>query len=172
MSLIYFSHGKESGPNATKIRVMETVAREKGLTTVSIDYRGIESPQARVAKLLESVVCQGESLILVGSSMGAYVSIAASRQLQDRGQPVKGLFLLAPAVYMQGYGHYGYSASAQFIKVIHGWHDEIVPADNAIRFAREHSAPLLLLNDTHRLGQSINIIQQQFENFLQEVCSA
>ena len=62
----------------------------------SVDYRGIDDPLQRVARLVEA--CQGLSgdLVLVGSSLGGYVALAAAALLHARG-----VFLMAPAIYMR-----------------------------------------------------------------------
>jgi hypothetical protein len=36
---IIFSHGKESGPNGSKIQLLSGVARKLGYRTHSVDYR-------------------------------------------------------------------------------------------------------------------------------------
>ncbi len=76
-----------------------------GLPIQSVDYRGIDDPGARVDKLVAAVAeirGSGEAqspVVLVGSSMGGHVSAAAAARLKPRG-----VFLLAPAFYMPGFG--------------------------------------------------------------------
>ncbi|MCW9017589.1 MAG: hypothetical protein OQJ89_11525, partial [Kangiellaceae bacterium] len=96
---IVFSHGKESGPKATKILAMQSVAERLGIPSISVDYQGLETVSERVDKLLLSTSSNIDPLVLVGSSMGAYASIAAQQRLST----VQGLFLLAPAVGLPGY---------------------------------------------------------------------
>jgi hypothetical protein len=45
-----------------------------GAQVLSIDYAGIDDPEQRVAKLLAYEISAHSQLILVGSSMGGYVS--------------------------------------------------------------------------------------------------
>lgn len=164
MALICFSHGKESGPNATKISALAAVAEAAGHQTLSIDYRGMDDPQERINKLISSLKSysyeQG-SLVLVGSSMGGYVSIFASRELNPCG-----LFLLAPAVYMPGYEEIPAPPSATFSQIYHGWSDEIVPVENAIRFAKAHKIESHILQDDHRLSDSLPRLEHYFKDFL------
>ena len=47
-----FSHGKDSEPWGSKIAAMAEIAREEGFHVESVDYRGIDDPQARVTRLL------------------------------------------------------------------------------------------------------------------------
>ena len=53
---IVFSHGKDGEPWGSKIKAMAEIARKYRLTVESVDYRGIDDPAARVARLLE--VCR------------------------------------------------------------------------------------------------------------------
>ena len=54
-------------------------------------------PNQRVEKLFELQPQASENLVLVGSSMGGYVSARASEKLKPQG-----LFLLAPAIFYEG----------------------------------------------------------------------
>ena len=49
---VVFSHGKDSEPWGSKIAAMAEIAREEGFHVESVDYRGIDDPQARVTRLL------------------------------------------------------------------------------------------------------------------------
>ena len=159
---IIFSHGKESGPYGVKINAMTQIADELGIASESIDYRGLDDPVDRVARLVEHVSEVKEQLVLVGSSMGAYVSIKASQQLNPAA-----LFLLAPAVYMPGYESQNMTINAEHAFVMHGLHDEIVPVGNAIRFAQEQDLELLVVDDDHVLRHSLPRICQEFKGFLE-----
>ncbi|NNJ72740.1 MAG: alpha/beta hydrolase [Enterobacterales bacterium] len=161
---IIFSHGKESGPYGMKITAMTKVAKELGFSSVSLDYQGIDEPQVRVEKLLDYANALKQSVVLVGSSMGSYVSIKASQELT-----AKGLFLLAPAVFMPGYESQNMQAVAEQVLAIHGWHDEIVPVANAIRFAEQVHCDLLLLEDDHVLRNSLPRICIEFRAFLKRL---
>ena len=90
---VVFSHGKDSEPWGGKIAAMAEIAREEGFHVESVDYRGIDRPEDRVTRLLAFCKDLRGSLVLVGSSMGGYVSVAGSSLLQARG-----MFLLAPAL--------------------------------------------------------------------------
>ena len=50
--------------------------------------------------------------------------------------------------------------------IVHGWHDDVVPFDNSIRYAREHTATLHVLDSDHRLQDVIGQINYLFEYFL------
>ncbi len=160
---IYFSHGKESGPWGTKIRRLAAVAQQAGWQVTSIDYTTTRNPDARVQILLNAHPT-GEPLVLVGSSMGGYVSAVAAQTLTPGG-----LFLLAPAIDLPGYAVQNPQPHAAVIEIVHGWRDEIVPPENVLRFARERRTTLHLLDDAHRLVNVLPQIETLFAAFLARV---
>ena len=103
---IIFSHGKESGPWGSKITALAEIARKSAfpnsIDVESIDYTGTADPDERVELLGKSL--NRDDLVLVGSSMGGYVSAVAAQQYA-----VRGLFLMAPAFYMPGYRNHEFS---------------------------------------------------------------
>ena len=161
MTTVIFSHGQESGPWGTKIRAMAERVKSLGCTADSIDYRGIADPTERVAKLVRECAHIDDRLILVGSSMGGHVATAAAEELG-----AAGLFVLAPAYYMEGYEALTPPPPGLPICIVHGWHDDIVPADNSIRFARSCGATLHLVNGDHRLTANIDEINEYLTYFI------
>jgi pimeloyl-ACP methyl ester carboxylesterase len=161
---LVFSHGKESGPWGRKITAMAAVVRDLGHAVESIDYRGMEDPAARVEKLVRAAARIPKPLVLVGSSMGGHVSAAAAARLRPRG-----VFLLAPAFYMPGFEAYTPQDVPCPTTLVHGWHDDIVPVENSIRWAREHQASLHVLNSDHRLEDRIEAICALLRAFLAEL---
>jgi pimeloyl-ACP methyl ester carboxylesterase len=159
--LIVFSHGQEGEPWGGKIVAMAEVARAANYQVESIDYRGMADPHDRVEKLLAFCLSNSQPPVLVGSSMGGHVATAVSQQVNARG-----LFLLAPAFFMPGYEQYTPVPAACPIDIVHGWHDDIVPVDNSIRYGRMYNATLHLVDDEHRLTDSIDLISQLLRLFL------
>jgi alpha/beta superfamily hydrolase len=157
-------HGKDSRPWGTKIRVFAEVAEAMGCKVHSPDFRGMDDPKQRIQYLLNVVAPNKGKLVLVGSSMGAYVSIAASAELKP-----DGLFVVAPAVYLPLLECDDVTPVSPFIEVVHGWQDEVVPAENAVRFAREHHATLHMFDGDHRLLAHLPAIKELFKSFLQRV---
>ena len=90
MTTVCFSHGQESGPWGTKIRALADVARDAGHAVESLDYQSMADPQDRARKLMAWCREQPAPAILVGSSMGGYVALAAASAVG-----AVGLFLLA-----------------------------------------------------------------------------
>lgn len=162
---VCFSHGKDSGPWGAKIAAMADLARDRGLTVESLDYRGMDDPAARVEKLVAHCAPLGRPLVLVGSSMGGHVAAAASVRLPE----VRGLFLLAPAFYMPGYEALTPEPRARRITIVHGWRDDVVPVANSIRFAAQYHAGLHLIDGDHRLTEHIFEINRFFDWFLDDV---
>ena len=160
-----FSHGQESGPWGTKICAMADTARTEGWTVESLDYRGIDDARVRADKLVEYCQDQGGPIVLVGSSMGGYVATAAASRVGARG-----LFLLAPALFMTGYGEYmPDQLPAVPTMIVHGWRDDVVPHEGSIRYGRETGASVVLLDSDHRLTASIDIITRLFRDFLADL---
>jgi pimeloyl-ACP methyl ester carboxylesterase len=158
---VVFSHGQESGPWGRKITALAEVARSEGYEAHSVDYRGIEAPRARVAKLVDFCKELAGDLVLVGSSMGGYVAAASASLLHARG-----VFLLAPALYLEGLPELRAGSLDCPAAVVHGWRDEVVPFEHSVRFAQGYRAALHLLDSDHRLYNQIRVIQHLFEYFL------
>jgi pimeloyl-ACP methyl ester carboxylesterase len=160
---VVFSHGKESGPWGSKITAMAAVVSELGATVLSVDYRGMDDPAARVDKLIE-IAAPLDTPVLVGSSLGGHVAAAAATRVGARG-----LFLLAPAFYMPGFEAYTPRDVSCPTAIVHGWRDDIVPVDNSLRWAREHRAALHVLDSEHRLEDQIAVICRLLRAFLTDL---
>ena len=161
--LVVFSHGKESGPHGNKISSMRSIAEDLGFSTVSLDYTKCSHETERV-DLLKSFLRkqkQKQKLVLVGSSMGGYVSATVANEIE-----LQGLFLLCPAVYHYEFTQQFYAPKTMNIALVHGWEDDIILPQSSIDFAREHKAELLLVQDGHRLKNALPSILPWFRQFL------
>ncbi|MFA5938767.1 MAG: YqiA/YcfP family alpha/beta fold hydrolase [Sinimarinibacterium sp.] len=163
--LVCFAHGKESGPWGLKITRLADVAKRCGFDVVSPDYSHTPDPRARVHQLLE-LQPQAQRLVLVGSSMGGYVSAMACARLRPQA-----LFLMAPALYFPGWDEEPEGVPA-LCSVVHGWHDDIVPAERALRFAQRHHAELHVLDAEHTLNARIDTVAALFDDLLHRVLTA
>lgn len=162
---VIFSHGKESGPWGSKIKALAQIAESQGYTVRSIDYTGISCADQRCTMLHDDLMASAEPYILVGSSMGGYVSLVASAsEFID----CRGLFLLAPALYMPGYSEQEFTVS-QKTEIVHGWADDVIPVENAIKFAQQHDCTLHLISGDHRLNSSLDEVKVLFEQFLKSL---
>lgn len=173
--LVVFSHGKESGPWGSKIQALANVAERLGGHVISVDYRehpaGVHHDQnaegeaeRRVEQLLAVEPPAHRQVVLVGSSMGGYVSTVATIRI-----PVDGLFLMAPAFYLPGYANQDPTPHSRDTMIVHGWNDSVVPVQNSIRFAKLHQCDLHLLDGDHRLNGALPKIEALFEMFLKQV---
>ena len=158
--LVCFAHGKESGPWGIKISHLAGTARHLGYEVMSPDYSHTFDPHARVRQLLELAPKAGRSLVLAGSSMGGYVSAMACSALKPQA-----LFLLAPALYFPGFDEEPADTPA-LTCVIHGWKDDVVPVERALRFARSRNAALHLLDSGHTLNDQLPALSLLFADLL------
>ncbi|GLQ90035.1 alpha/beta hydrolase [Dyella flagellata] len=167
---IILSHGSDSGPDATKVSVLAKLAESMGWTTERPDYREDDKPghadsiEPRIARLHQCIAACDAPPVLVGSSMGAFVSGLASLEV-----PVAGLFLLATPALIPG------SDLAFDVRLdvptllIHGWRDEVCPLDEIYEFAGRRQLPLLIVDDDHRLTEHVDSISRQFGLFLEQL---
>jgi alpha/beta superfamily hydrolase len=158
---VVFSHGKESGPWGRKISALAEVARSERYEAHSVDYRGVDEPRARVARLVEFCKELSGDLVLVGSSLGGYVAVASASLLHARG-----VFLMAPALYVEGLPELRSGVLDCPASVVHGWRDDVVPFEHSVRFANSSKAALHLLESDHRLHNQLRVVQYLFEYFL------
>lgn len=163
---VCWSHGLEASPWGKKSKALAEAVENAGGTFTALDYQGMDNPDERVAKLVAHLEQQKGPILLAGSSMGAYVSLAAARTL-----PVTGLFLVAPALYLPGYQHHVFSNLPASIALVHGWDDDVVPVENSIRFAKLHRAPLHVLPTDHRITGYVEPLRDIFVQFLGKLTS-
>jgi pimeloyl-ACP methyl ester carboxylesterase len=126
-----------------------------------VDYRGVDHPRARITRLVDFCKELQGDLVLVGSSMGGFVSVASASLLHARG-----VFLMAPALYMEGLPELRQGVLDCPAAVVHGWKDDVVPYEHSIRFAKEYGAALHLLDSDHRLHNQLRVVRYLFEYFL------
>ena len=93
--------------------------------------------------------------------MGAYVATAAAAELS-----ALGLFVLAPAYYVEDPAVTTPDPPTVPIAIVHGWHDDVVPVGNSIRFARACRAALHVLDGDHRLTANVQEIGALFSHFI------
>jgi len=159
---IYFSHGKDSKPDGFKISYLQSIAKKLNFEFESIDYTSTKNPEKRVEILLNSIN-ENEDVIFYGSSMGAYVSLVASKVIKP-----KSLFLCAPALYLPKYEVHEFINLEIPITIIHGRNDTVVSYKNSIKFAEKQNCEFHIVNDNHSLENSQSIISFLFKEFLKK----
>ena len=164
------SHGFESGPDATKVTALAAVAEAAGWTHERPDYTDLDARRevselgdvpARLQRLLglaQAAAARGP-LLLAGSSLGAWISGRVSLDV-----PVAALFLMAPPVRMAPAPEL--EAAAVPVSIVHGWHDELIPAADVVAWAAPRKARLLLVDDSHLLSAHVEASAQAFAALL------
>lgn len=167
---IILSHGSDSSPDATKVSALAALAQARGWHTLRPDYRADDalghagSVAPRLGRLRAAIGTCEAPPVLVGSSMGAFVSGLASLE-----SPVAGLFLLATPKAIPGCHAVLDVRQDVPTLLIHGWRDELCPLEDTHDFACRRQLPLLMLDDDHRLGASLPAIERQFGAFLDQL---
>jgi len=159
--LVIYNHGKDSIPWGEKAIALADVARQHGFMFISPDYQASNDPELRVKQLLAMDLSAYQEIVLVGSSMGAYVATVASEIIKP-----KGLFLIAPAFYLPGYQCTDFNPYAGHFEVFHGWQDEVVPPENVWRFCQLHRVSLHMFDADHRLLSVLPFMVDAFDRFL------
>lgn len=162
--LALYNHGKDSQPWGEKTLALTEIAKKHGYLIDSIDYRDQLNPDDRVQRLLAYKLSEYDEIVLIGSSMGAYVATVAAPVIKP-----KGLFLLAPAFYLPSYQQSVFNPPAAVTEVIHGWQDDIVPPENAWKFCKEHRIALIMLDADHRLMSHLTTVTEAFDRFLSKL---
>jgi alpha/beta superfamily hydrolase len=153
------SHGFESGPDATKVTALAEAAERLGWTHERPDYTDLDAMREvstfgdvmarlqRLQRIAQEASTRGP-VVLAGSSLGAWISARVSLEV-----PLHGLFLMAPPIHM---GPAPTLDAADIpVSIIHGWHDELIPAQDVVAWARPRNARLLLVDDSHRLSAHV-----------------
>ena len=164
-----FSHGFGSGPSAVKVKRLAGVAEMCGWTAECVDYTDLDARQhisrvvdvpARLDRLNERVqAVHRPTVVLVGSSLGAYISARVSLLT-----PVSGLFLMAPPIAVAPLPAMDVAPCP--VMIVHGWHDSVVAPADVIAWAQARAAPLSMLNDSHHLDRHIDQLAHTFRYFL------
>lgn len=165
---VILSHGSDSGPDGTKVKALAAVATSCGWRASRADFRDLDARgmtaciDPRIARLKHKMR-PGERTLLVGSSMGAFTSGLASLDME-----IAGMFLMALPLEIPGYEK-PFDARHVPMTIVHGWSDEICPASEVLTFARQRRATLLMLADTHRLSDHVEVIAEHFRLFLSAI---
>lgn len=164
---IILSHGAGSGPDAIKTSALAARAEALGWRTQRPDFRTHDahgyaaSVPPRVAQLRAVIAACAAPPVLVGSSMGAFTSTLAALDA-----PVAALFLMATPPAIPGVAYALDIPPGVPAMLVHGWRDELCPVAPVEAFAARRRLPLLLVDDDHRLGASLDLITASFLAFL------
>ncbi len=157
---VILSHGMETGPNATKVTRLAALAEQMGFSAHRVDDVGIFDPELRIARLLPLIDAVPRPCVLMGSSLGAYVSGRASLI-----RNVDALFLLAPPVRVPPPNPM-LALRAPHIRIVHGWRDELIAAGDVFDLAAQTRATLHLVDADHRLTSVMADVEREFATLL------
>lgn len=142
---IVFLHGLETGPHGSKYQALKQMFGE----VISPDCEGVKDPQQRLTIIQQTLSEQTGPFLVVGSSAGGLMALL----LQREDPRVKGLVLCAPALHCE----IAESLTAEGLPetvIIHGLSDDVVPIESS----RVFGAPLVEVDDGHRLNDSLPLI--------------
>ena len=169
---VIFSHGHLSSPQSRKIQVLAPLTEALGFETDAIDYSDLQDdPYGRVDRLCAAIEALESPPLLVGSSLGGLVSMAAAERFE-----VAGLFLMAPALFMEdrvpgGTVREAYAPKTEHVCLVHGWHDDIVEPERSLRYAAASGTTLHLLPADHGLDGALDQIGLLLTDFIKRAGS-
>ncbi|MDO4435036.1 MAG: alpha/beta hydrolase [Cardiobacteriaceae bacterium] len=164
---VVLSHGRGLNQYSKDMVYLARVAKRFGHEVHLVNDIDTDDPAERLARLSALIEAWQEPVILAGFSMGGYCSVAVASQYQAW---VKGLFLIAPALYLAHYPQIAYSATCPTL-LIHGMKDTVVLPESSMRYANEHRAQLVLVPAGHlfKTTEEVQLLAQYFEYFLQQL---
>ena len=158
---VYLLHGRDSSPLSVKIQHLSALATAHGWRVVAPDFSTTVDPDLRVRLFLEIAEKGCGKNIIVGSSMGGYVALQASKTVKP-----DALLLLAPALNLPGYAELNPQPVAGETTIIQGWSDDVINPESVFEFANRYRSTLHLVNDDHALHQSLPFIETVFSAML------
>ncbi|MCR9164347.1 MAG: alpha/beta hydrolase [Nannocystaceae bacterium] len=159
---VLFCHGLESAPHGAKYHALV----DAGLRVIAPDCREKDLGQ-RVA-LLSAAIEQHEPRVVVGSSYGGIAGLLASLVAKERGHPIRGLLMCAPALALPNpEGLSVARACPAPTVIIHAPADDVCPYAASEAFARAHDARLIAVEDDHRLSGSLGRIVDETKALLE-----
>ena len=163
---VFFCHGLESGPVGRKSMAI----KDAGFELVNPDFRGMVL--ADRLERAEPALAEVEDPVVVGSSYGGLVALISVHRALARGQSIRGLLLLAPAL------HLGEAPVTEDLLVpadvptivIHGVEDDVVPIGTSREFATRGKVELIETDDDHRLAGSLDVIIDAITRLVSPPC--
>lgn len=160
---VWYFHGKHGSPTGEKAEALRQRCAALGVGFEAMDFRGMENPDERVERVLAHARPPGE-VLLVGSSMGGYVAAMTAGALEARG-----MLLLAPAFFREGYRMAEPDPPRIPTHVIHAWNDDVVPVGASLRWCEPRRGHLELVEGTHQLREHIPRVVAALDALVQEV---
>ena len=146
---IYLAHGRGGSQHSKEIFHLARTAKRAGHATHCINDTDTEDPELRSARLSALVAAEAAPVVLMGFSMGGYTSMLAAAAHPEK---VRGLFLVAPALYAPRYQVKQYPKIVP-TEIVHGWDDDIILYEHSVRYAKGAGATLHLVPAGHLFYQ-------------------
>ena len=178
--MLYYLHGYQSDPFSEK----GTLLRET-LQAVPITYRDGAPEDLVISECLSrisDVIKKDQHVELVGSSLGGFLAAATALSHSN----VKQLILLNPAIIpprtdlhtVQGMPYrileemmdprlFEQKIPAS-ITILWGTHDDVVPDDWVVSFAKAQQATIQVYNDDHRFSKNLQKLPEIISELLQK----
>jgi predicted esterase YcpF (UPF0227 family) len=178
--MLYYLHGYQSSPLSEK----GTLLKET-LHAIPIPYRNGAPEDLVISECLSrisDVIKKDQQVVLIGSSLGGFLAAATALSHSN----VKQLILLNPAIIpprtdlhtVQGMPTrileemmdprlFEQRIPASII-ILRGTHDDVVPDDWVIYFAKAHQATIQLYNDDHRFSKNLQKLPVIISELLQK----
>lgn len=162
---VFISPGGNGRVDTPKMRCLAGVVEKKGIKYTLPDWSDVVSePNSRVKLLMESRVWDFEYVVLVGSSLGGYVSAIAAERRE-----VEGLFLLVPILSeKKGEINFPQPKSKESV-IVHALDDEYTDSKMMIDFGRASEANLHFVPGGHSLEMHLDFVAREFESFLERI---
>ncbi len=178
--MLYYLHGYQSSPLSEKgILLRET------LQAVPIPYRDGAPEDLVISECLSrisDIIKKDKQVVLIGSSLGGFLAAATALTHPN----VKQLILLNPAIIppqtdlhtVQGMPYkileemidprlFEKKIPAS-ITILRGTHDDVVPDDWVVCFAKAQQATIQLYNDDHRFSKNLQKLPVIISELLQK----
>ena len=165
---LILSHGRGGSPNGVLMVPMAEVAKNYPIEVIRVNDEDItHEPEKRANRLIELVqsLPSEEEVILAGFSMGGFCSVCAAEVCQN----VRGLFLIAPALYLPHYPARKYRDDLINVEIIHGWSDDTVIYEHSLRYAKALNATLHLIAGNHVIRSQAFRVKEIFDNYLNRI---
>ena len=164
---VIFCHGLESGPVGRKSMAI----KDAGFHLINPDFRGLVL-EDRLDRL-EPVLAAEEDPVVVGSSYGGLVALIGVHRALAKGQAIRGLLLVAPALHLTEAPVTDDVLVPPDVPtiVIHGVEDEVVPISASRQFAAKGEVELIETGDGHRLAESRDVIIDAVSRLVRGACA-
>jgi predicted esterase YcpF (UPF0227 family) len=178
--MLYYLHGYQSSPSSEKGTLLK-----ENLHAIPITYRDGAPEDLVISECLSrisDVIKKDQQVVLIGSSLGGFLAAATALTHPN----VTQLILLNPAIIpprtdLNTVPGMPYRILEEMmdprlfeqripasITILRGTHDDVVPDDWVIYFAKAQQATIQLYNDDHRFSKNLQKLPDIISELLQK----